>query len=95
MLPIEWLTSESANLLVQGLVYTLLLTAITSVLSLVLGVSISVLRLSNRPIINRPTALYVEIFRNIPALVLISRSFIKGDKINLHLPGERIFLLPA
>jgi polar amino acid transport system permease protein len=71
MLPFEWFNVEASNLLIQGLIYTLFLTAITSVLSLFSGISIGIFRLSNRRFISRTAALYVEIFRNIPALVLI------------------------
>lgn len=71
MLPFDWFTGETTSLLIQGILYTLFLTAITSVLSLCVGVLIGISRLSNRHILSRPAAVYVEIFRNIPALVLI------------------------
>jgi len=67
----EWLSPEIGRLLALGLLYTIALTAITSVSSLVFGIVVGSLRVSGRPILTRAAAVYVEIFRNIPALVLI------------------------
>ena len=68
---LDWLTKDITALLMQGLSLTLLLTAITSILSLLAGVAIGTLRLSRRRIWRGAAAVYVELFRNIPALVLI------------------------
>lgn len=67
----SWLTPEVVGLLARGLVFTLLLTAVTSVTSLLVGVMVGTMRLSARPLIRRLAGIYVDLFRNIPALVLI------------------------
>ena len=67
----SWLTPEVGGLLARGLVFTLLLTAVTSITSLLVGVLVGTMRLSVRPLIRRMAGVYVDLFRNIPALVLI------------------------
>ncbi len=67
----NWLTPETVNLLIKGLWLTLWLTLITSVLSLAMGVGIGALRIWGRRRASLPAAIFVETFRNIPALVLI------------------------
>ena len=67
----EWLNTESGNLLINGLALTIGLTAVTSILGLVLGVGIGILKLTQRPILPKLAIIYIETFRNIPALVLI------------------------
>ena len=67
----EWLTPEIGRLLARGLLYTIALTVITSVLSLIVGIFIGSLRISGRPLLSKAAEVFVEIFRNIPALVLI------------------------
>ena len=67
----DWLSPELGRLLARGLLYTVALTAITSLLSLIAGILVGSLRISGRPLLSRAAAVYVEIFRNIPALVLI------------------------
>jgi len=67
----NWLSSEVIQLLARGLVYTLLLTAVTTILSLLVGIFVGSLRISGRPALAKAAGIYVEIFRNIPALVLI------------------------
>lgn len=54
MYPLDWLSSETIDLLIQGVKYTLWLTVITSVLSLGTGILIGVFRLSNRSYFNYP-----------------------------------------
>ena len=66
-----WLTSEIISLLSRGLLLTVALTLITSLLSISIGIFIGALRLFDRRWITVPATIYVEIFRNIPALVLI------------------------
>lgn len=68
---LNWLTPETVNLLIKGLWLTLWLTLITSVLSLVIGVYVGSLRIWGRRWVSLPAAIFVETFRNIPALVLI------------------------
>ena len=67
----DWLSPELGRLLARGLLYTVALTAITSISSLFVGILVGSLRISGRPLLSRAAAVYVEIFRNIPALVLI------------------------
>lgn len=62
---------DTLNLLIKGLWLTLWLTLITSVLSLGMGVCIGILRIWGRRWASLPAAVFVETFRNIPALVLI------------------------
>jgi len=66
-----WLTDETARLLWQGLTLTIILTIITSMLSLVVGIGVGTLRLSRRSIWRWLAAAHVDLYRNIPALVLI------------------------
>ncbi len=67
----DWLSPEALGLLLDGAWATVVLTAITTVLSMILGISVGSLRLSRRPIQRLSAASFVELFRNIPALVLI------------------------
>jgi polar amino acid transport system permease protein len=67
----DWLSPELGRLLARGLLYTIALTLITTVLSLFVGIFVGSLRVSGRPLLSRAAGVYVEIFRNIPALVLI------------------------
>lgn len=67
----EWLDPQITALLFKGLALTIVLTGVTSVLSLVLGVFIGTLKLSRRAVPPKLAMIYIEIFRNIPALVLI------------------------
>ena len=68
---LDWLTAETIDLLAHGIAVTVVLTLITSVVSVALGVAVGTLRLTD----NRPVRLgagaFVELFRNIPALIQI------------------------
>lgn len=66
---LSWLTSEIVHLLISGLGVTVALTLITSTAALWLGVGIGWLRLSASPLARSVAVVYVEIFRNVPALV--------------------------
>ena len=66
-----WLDEEIIALLINGLRFTILLTLLTSILSLALGLLIGTLRLSRKRWHQWIGALHVEIHRNVPALVLI------------------------
>jgi polar amino acid transport system permease protein len=66
-----WLTPEIVSLLVRGLLVTVVLTVITSAAALVLGVGIGWLRLSASPFGRAMAIGYVEVFRNVPALVAV------------------------
>ncbi len=67
----NWLTPATATLLLQGVIVTIMLTIITSIFSLLVGVAVGTMRLSARPFWRRVAGIYVDTFRNIPALVLI------------------------
>ena len=65
------MTPEILALLRHGLRLTVLLTIITSLLSVGLGLFVGSLRLSGKRWVVLPATLFVETFRNIPALILI------------------------
>ena len=67
----DGLTPEITLLLWNGFWLTIWLTAITSFLSLAIGIIVGLLKLTSRPILKRLASLYIEINRNVPALVLI------------------------
>lgn len=58
-------------MLAQGALFTVVLTAVTSLFSFVMGVGVGWLRLSERRIARMAAGVFVDTFRNIPALVLI------------------------
>ena len=64
-------TAETIEMLAQGVGVTMLLTLVSSTLSLIIGLGVGTLRLADRPLLQRSAAIYVDVFRNIPALVLI------------------------
>jgi His/Glu/Gln/Arg/opine family amino acid ABC transporter permease subunit len=67
----RWLTLDLITLLAKGLLVTVALTLITSVVALIIGVLVGWLRLAASPLARGLGATYVEIFRNVPALVSI------------------------
>ena len=67
----SWLTEEAVALLLSGIKMTVVLTLLTTVLSLLSGILIGSGRLAERRLFRTLSTLYVELFRNIPALVLI------------------------
>ncbi len=68
---LPWLTADLIDLLLRGLVVTVALTIVTSAGSMVVGLVVGSFRLSDKRMLRTAGVLYVEIFRNIPALVLI------------------------
>jgi len=54
--------------LLRGAVMTLVIAALTSVLSLVLGFAVGMLRASNKPALRAMGSVYVVVFRNLPLL---------------------------
>lgn len=66
-----WLTPEILHLLWQGFLLTLALTAVTSLFSFIIGILIGSMRLARRRLWHSVAAVYVDFFRNVPALVLI------------------------
>lgn len=67
----DWLTPELQADVVDGLIITVGLTIVTSVTSLVLGYWAALARSSDRPLRRRVAKIFVEIFRNVPALILV------------------------
>ncbi len=67
----NWLTPDLLNLLLQGLLLTVVLTAVTAVLALVLGVAAGTMRISGNRLAGALAVLHVETHRNLPALVLM------------------------
>lgn len=70
MLP-DWLTPQVQEQLIEGLIATLGLTIVTTITSLTLGYWAALGRSSNRPMLRKIAGGYVEIFRNVPALILV------------------------
>ena len=66
-----WLTDDTIRLLWQGVQMTLCLTCITSLMAVALGISVGIGRISTSGYAQRLSAIYVAIFRNVPALVQI------------------------
>ena len=70
MIP-NWLTPDLLNLLLQGLLLTVVLTAVTAALALILGVAAGTMRISGNRFAGALAVLHVETHRNLPALVLM------------------------
>ena len=68
---LDWITNETIILLLQGLKVTLWMTLTTSILALALGVGLGLMRLSSRRVLHWLAGIFIEIHRNVPALVLI------------------------
>ncbi len=62
---------ETIQLLGRGVGLTVALTGVSTILSVIIGLAVGALRLTGRPIFHHIAGIYVDIFRNIPALVLI------------------------
>ena len=67
----DWLTPQLIRLLLSGFWVTILLTILTTTSAFAIGVFIGGLRLSRNKAVQLVAATYIEIFRNIPALVII------------------------
>ena len=68
---LDFLTPELQADVLAGLTITVALTVVTSITSLALGYWAALARSSNRPLRRRVAGVYVEIFRNVPALILV------------------------
>lgn len=64
-------TAEVFGDLAGGLVVTVVLTLITSALSVLLAIGLAAWRLSGIPAIRRSAGAFIEVFRNVPALIQI------------------------
>ena len=67
----EWLTPEAVSLLLAGIALTSALTFVTSITSFVVGIGFGTLRLSGNRLLRNVAGAFVEVFRNIPALIQI------------------------
>ena len=65
------MSAENIQLIVNGLLVTLALTATSGMLALILGTVLGVLRVSPRVILRETAAGYIEFFRNIPILTVL------------------------
>ncbi len=66
-----WLTPEVAGQLADGLVVTVALTVLTTISSLALGIGVGAARVSGGRMTRRAAGAFVEVFRNVPALIQI------------------------
>lgn len=66
-----WLDNDTLALLAMGVKFTIGLTVITSIASMLLGLTLGTLRLSRKRWHWAVSGLFVELHRNVPALVLI------------------------
>ena len=67
----DWLTPDTLELLGRGLALTLALTVVTSAFASALAIPVGLLRLSPQHPLHLLGTGYVEIFRSLPALVLV------------------------
>ncbi|GAB3043956.1 amino acid ABC transporter permease [Sediminivirga luteola] len=68
------------NVLLRGLLATLQVAAVATVLALIVGVVFALLRLSSRRYISIPATIVLEFFRGIPVLLLIFAVFYIGGR---------------
>lgn len=68
---LPWLSEDAQARLEDGVTLTVVITLITSIAAMVLGVMVNRLRLSPWPLVRGFGRIYIETFRNIPTLVLI------------------------
>lgn len=72
----DWLfLKEIAPVLGQGLWKTLIFTLLSSLIGLVIGIGIAHLQIAQRRILRRIGSAYVDVFRNLPLLVLLLWSY--------------------
>lgn len=67
----EWLTAELAGEIAGGIVITVALTVLTSATSFLVGLTAAIGRRSRRNWARRLAGTFVELFRNVPALILL------------------------
>lgn len=68
--------SQIQLVLLEGMVATLKVAVVASVLALILGVVFALLRLSSKKIISMPGTIVLEFFRGVPVLLLIFAMFL-------------------
>ena len=67
----DWLTPEALGALTHGLMVTVALTLITTISASVVGVGIGWMRMSSRRLPKVAAGAFIEVFRNVPALIQI------------------------
>lgn len=67
----DWLTAELRGEIATGVAVTIALTLLTSITSFVVGLAAAIGRRSRRVWAQRVAGTFVEIFRNVPALILL------------------------
>ena len=67
----DWLTPDTVRILAGGVALTLALTVTTSASSMILGIGVGMARLSENTATRRSATAFVEVFRNVPALIQI------------------------
>lgn len=67
----DWFDSDTLGLLGRGVGLTVILTVITSAASLSIGLIVGVLRMARQRVVRGLAAAYIELFRNVPALIQI------------------------
>ncbi len=67
----DWLTAEAVEALAKGVGFTLGLTLVTTVSSMVLGLAIGAARMNSARRFQIPARSFIEVFRNVPALIQI------------------------
>ena len=83
--PAKWYPVTFAQIqtvLLQGMLATLKVAVVASVLAMVVGIVFALLRLSNRKVISVPGTIVLEFFRGVPVLLLIFAMFLMfGNEI--------------
>ncbi len=67
----DWLTPDIAAELARGAVLTIALAVITAITATAAGIAVGAARMSSRSGLRRLAAAYIEVFRNVPALIQI------------------------
>ncbi|HEX6289007.1 MAG TPA: amino acid ABC transporter permease [Herpetosiphonaceae bacterium] len=65
------MSAESIQLIVNGLLITLALTATSTIVALIFGTVLGVLRVGSNTVLREAAAGYIEFFRNIPILTVL------------------------
>ncbi|MEM7093317.1 MAG: amino acid ABC transporter permease [Actinomycetota bacterium] len=68
---LDWLTADIAGEMARGVAVTIVLTIVTSISSFLVGLTAAIARRSRRNWLRPIATAFVEIFRNVPALILI------------------------
>lgn len=79
--------------IVEGLLLTLQLSAITMVLGLVIGLVVAVMSTSTRPALRLPARVYVEVIRNTPLLVQLFIVFFGLPAVGIRLVANDAALI--